>query len=191
MSSAGAEDDLEDVDFSSDGRQDSLPVRASKQRIKQRSQRQLSSKRPPTENDAASAYLISHINQALGLDHDGTGSMSLNATNGQFPSFLENPSGNAPGMGGMQQRQAPSPSMSQQQGLNNATNGVGGAVNGMGVGLPVNAGQQMDVNMVYQKLLDLSEVLRENRERTQGIVAGAEELAVCPVDIRFSCLLPT
>lgn len=189
MSSSAAEDNYEDVDLSSNGRQDSLPVCAPMQRIKARSQRQLSSKRPPTENNPPPAHLISHINEALGLDHDGTGTMSLNATNGQFPSFLENPSGNAPGMGGPQQRQAPSPSMSQQQGLNNATNGVGGAVNGMGMGMPVNAGQQMDVNMVYQKLLDLSEVLRENRERTQGIVAGAEELAVCPVDICFSCLL--
>ena len=59
----------------------------------------------------------------------------------------------------------------------------------MGVGMPVNAGQQMDVNMVYQKLLDLSEVLRENRERTQGIVAGAEELAVCLVDVILRLLL--
>ena len=49
--------------------------------------------------------------------------------------------------------------------------------NGMG-GLPMNAGQQMDVNMLYQKIMELSEALRENRERTQGIIAGAEELAI-------------
>ena len=48
--------------------------------------------------------------------------------------------------------------------------------NGSG-GLPMNAGQQMDVNMLYQKVIELSDVLRENRERTQAIVAGAEELA--------------
>ena len=45
-------------------------------------------------------------------------------------------------------------------------------------GLPLIAGQQMDVNLLYQKVMELSEILRENREKTQGIVAGAEELAV-------------
>jgi len=105
--------------------------------------------------------------------------MNLNAINGSFSAFLETPSVPLVGSGALQPRQAPSPSMAQQQTGNNTINGVGGAVNGlaMAVGMPVNAGQQMDVNMVYQKLLDLSEVLRENRERTQGIVAGVEELA--------------
>lgn len=51
-------------------------------------------------------------------------------------------------------------------------------MNGLNLSMPMNAGHQMDVNMLYQKVLELSEVLRENREKTQGIVAGAEELAV-------------
>ena len=100
--------------------------------------------------------------------------MSLNATNGSFPTFHESPAGNGP-----VQRQAPSPMQQGQQGGNNGVNGAGQVMNGMGAGMPVNAGQQMDVNMVYQRLMELSEVLKENRERTQGIVAGAEELAVC------------
>lgn len=52
-------------------------------------------------------------------------------------------------------------------------------MNGLNLSMPMNAGHQMDVNMLYQKILELSEVLKENREKTQGIVAGAEELAVC------------
>lgn len=52
-------------------------------------------------------------------------------------------------------------------------------MNGLNLSMPMNAGHQMDVNMLYQKVLELSEVLKENRERTHGIVAGAEELAVC------------
>ena len=60
----------------------------------------------------------------------------------------------------------------QQQGNN--VNGNGAGMNGM----PMIAGQQMDVNFLFQKVLELSELLKENRERTQGIVAGAEELAV-------------
>lgn len=87
--------------------------------------------------------------------------MSVNLNN-MFPSFLETPP-NA--------RLPQSPMASQQP------NGNGG-INGMSIGLPLNAGHQMDVNMLYQKVLELSEVLRENREQTQGIVAGAEELAV-------------
>ena len=44
--------------------------------------------------------------------------------------------------------------------------------------MPISAGQQMDVNFLFQRLVELGEVLKENREKTQGIVAGAEELAV-------------
>jgi len=68
--------------------------------------------------------------------------------------------------------------------MNGATNGIGSAAGGSngiaGAGAmgPMNAGQQMDVNFLWQKVLELSEVLRENRERTRGVVEGAEELAV-------------
>ncbi len=69
-------------------------------------------------------------------------------------------------------RLAPSPMQAQQ------ANGNGAGMNGMNVGMPMSAGQQMDVNLLYQKVAELSEVLKENREKTAGIVAGAEELAV-------------
>ncbi|MCJ1474406.1 hypothetical protein MMC13_003064 [Lambiella insularis] len=111
------------------------------------------------------------LNFALGLDRDSNGTMSLNGAGGSFPSFHESPSSNGP-----LQRQAPSPMQAGLQPGNNGVNG-GGPMNGMGIGMPVSAGQQMDVNMMYQKLMELSEVLKENREKTQGIVAGAEELA--------------
>ncbi|KAL8948455.1 MAG: hypothetical protein Q9222_005363 [Ikaeria aurantiellina] len=78
------------------------------------------------------------------------------ASNNLFPSFLDNNSRAAP---------------SQQ------VNGNGGPTSGMNLSMPMNAGHQMDVNMLYQKILELSEVLKENRDKTQGIVAGAEELA--------------
>ena len=84
-------------------------------------------------------------------------------------------SGNSNINNGGPQRQAPSPI---QGNSNNVTNGTGGALNGMNVAMPMGAGQQMDVNLVFQKLVELSEVLKDNREKTAGIVAGAEELAV-------------
>jgi len=57
--------------------------------------------------------------------------------------------------------------------MNNG-NGNGAGMNGM----PMIAGQQMDVNFLYQMVVELSEALKANREETAGIIAGAEELAV-------------
>lgn len=86
-----------------------------------------------------------------------------------FPSFLDT----SPGTGSSNNvpRLAPS-AVAQQQQINN--NGNGSAMNGM----PMAAGQQADVNFLFQKLVELSEVLKENREKTAGIIAGAEELTV-------------
>ncbi|KAL8664519.1 MAG: hypothetical protein Q9168_007887 [Polycauliona sp. 1 TL-2023] len=81
--------------------------------------------------------------------------MSINSNN-LFPSFLDGNSRAPP---------------SQQ------VNGNGGPMNGMNLNMPINAGHQMDVSMLYQKILELSDMLRENREQTSAIVAGAEELA--------------
>lgn len=80
------------------------------------------------------------------------------ANNNIFPSFLDSSGPRGP---------------QQQQNMNNS-NGNGAGMNGM----PMIAGQQMDVNFLYQMVVDLSEALRENREQTAGIIAGAEELAV-------------
>lgn len=90
-----------------------------------------------------------------------------------FPSFLDS----SPGAGNSSSvpRLAPSPiaqQQQQQQQINNNGNGTG--MNG----IPIAAGQQADVNFLFQKVLELSEVLKENREKTAGIIAGAEELAV-------------
>ena len=92
-----------------------------------------------------------------------------NMTN-NFPSFLD--TSPSTGSSSSVPRLAPSPIAQQQQQVNN--NGNGGGMNG----IPMAAGQQADVNFLYQKLCELSEVLRENREKTAGIIASAEELAV-------------
>ena len=92
--------------------------------------------------------------------------MSINNFGNMFTP--ENPANAAP------PRLAPSPMQAQQH----QVNGNGAGMNGMNVGMPMSAGQQMDVNLLYQKVVELSEVLKENREKTAGIVAGAEELAV-------------
>jgi len=91
------------------------------------------------------------------------------ATNNIFSPFLDSTSNTSTTSG----RANPLGGQQQQQSTN--ANGNGAIING----LPMIAGQQMDVNFLYQKVVELSEVLRDNREKVQGIVAGAEELAVC------------
>ena len=49
----------------------------------------------------------------------------------------------------------------------------------MNAGIPLNAGHQMDLHHLYDMVLELSEVLKNNRQMTQSIVSSAEEVMVC------------
>lgn len=68
-------------------------------------------------------------------------------------------------------------------------NGAGMA--GMNAGMPMNAGHQMDLHHLYDMVLELSDVLKNNREMTNSIVATAEEMSVrlrhFPEVFRFVC----
>ncbi|KAF2269822.1 hypothetical protein CC78DRAFT_539746 [Lojkania enalia] len=79
-------------------------------------------------------------------------------------------------------RQAPSPSPSQtsHQGAVHQPNGIGGGaqssipmVNGLASG-----GQQTDLNHLWSVVQQLSQVLEENRQQTQGIVNGVQAIQV-------------
>ena len=48
-----------------------------------------------------------------------------------------------------------------------------------GTGMPMNAGHQMDLHHLYDMVLELSDVLKNNREVTKNIVSSAEEIMVC------------
>ena len=108
-------------------------------------------------------------------------------TSGQPNTSFGSPSTNISlppqGFAGMSQQ----PQQSAPAGPSNANAATGnggvatGALNGL-AGVPMNAGQQMDVNFLYKRVCELSDVLKENRERTQGIIDGAEELAVSEDD---------
>ncbi|EER36511.1 conserved hypothetical protein [Histoplasma capsulatum H143] len=71
-----------------------------------------------------------------------------------------------PVMAGMS-RQIPSPSTPSTQ---------NGGMAPMNVGMPVNAGHQMDLNHLYEMVLELSDVLKNNRDMTKGIIDSAEEI---------------
>lgn len=73
-------------------------------------------------------------------------------------------------------RHTPSPTPS-------APNGAPANVPGMNGGFPMNAGHQMDLNHLYEMVLQLSDVLKNNRQLTRGIVDGAEEVMVCCTQI--------
>ncbi|EEP79596.1 conserved hypothetical protein [Uncinocarpus reesii 1704] len=56
-------------------------------------------------------------------------------------------------------------------------NGVPGAMAGLATGMPMNAGQEMDLNYVYQMITELSELLAHNRDTTRNIIRASEEIA--------------
>ena len=101
--------------------------------------------------------------------NSGTG-MSGNPASGMFSGYAEN-SPNTPNMGNIP-RQSVSPALSHPV---PQVNGGGMAVNGNG---PMNAGHQMDLHHLYEMVLELSEVLKNNREVTKSIVTSAEEIMV-------------
>ena len=118
------------------------------------------------------------IDQILQRLESAGDTMSASSANIMFPSFLDN-SPNPNNMSAVS-RLPPSPiNHGPQQHQTNGANGAGmNGMNGLNMGLPMNAGHQMDVNLMYQRVVELSDLLKENREKTQGIIAGAEELAV-------------
>ncbi|RAL11099.1 uncharacterized protein BO97DRAFT_444044 [Aspergillus homomorphus CBS 101889] len=105
-------------------------------------------------------------------------SMSLNNSGGMpgsnpganmYAGYVDN-AGAGPNMANVP-RQSMSPAMPHTPGQ---VNGAG--LPGMNGGMPINAGQQMDLHHLYDMVLELSEVLKNNRETTKSIVTSAEEI---------------
>ncbi|KAI7973556.1 hypothetical protein EIK77_004162 [Talaromyces pinophilus] len=119
-------------------------------------------------------------------------SMTTNGNNNAaaMGNYMDN-SPNVVNMANMS-RQSMSPSPSQMNGSGGGGGGGGGGAvgggggNGMGNnnnmmmnGLPMNAGHQMDLNNLYDMVVEFSDILKNNREMTRGIVQSAEEIMVC------------
>ncbi|KAH8698438.1 kinetochore complex Fta4 of Sim4 subunit, or CENP-50-domain-containing protein [Talaromyces proteolyticus] len=95
-------------------------------------------------------------------------SMTTNGT--AMGSFMDNsPNVNMANMA----RQSPSPV--PQHGVPQV-NGGGAVGSSMMAGLPMNAGHQMDLNNLYEMVVEFSDIIKHNREMTRGIVASAEEI---------------
>lgn len=107
----------------------------------------------------------------------GNNTHNANTSQGLFTNFLDNSNNNPPSMNMSRQG---TPSSSGQQQVNGAS-----ALPGMGMGMnmPMNAGHQMDVNNLYEMVLELSDVLKNNRDMTKGIINSAEEIMVSVIEV--------
>lgn len=104
-----------------------------------------------------------------------TSSMATNGTgSGNFSGYVENSTG-AMNIPNIPPRQTPSPSPSHTS----VTQINGGGMGAMGAAIPMNAGHQMDLHHLYEMVVELSDVLKNNRDVTKNIVANAEDIVVC------------
>ncbi|KAJ6143586.1 hypothetical protein N7471_003039 [Penicillium samsonianum] len=101
-----------------------------------------------------------------------TSSMATNGTGpGNFSGYVENSTG-AMNIPNIPPRQTPSPSPSHTS----VTQINGGGMGAMGAAIPMNAGHQMDLHHLYEMVVELSDVLKNNRDVTKNIVANAEDI---------------
>ena len=105
-----------------------------------------------------------------------------NAGAGLFTNFFEN---NTLPNSNMTSLPRPSPPSSAP-----GQNGAPGGMTGINAAMTMNAGHQMDLNHLYEMVLELSEVLKNNRDMTKGIINSAEEIMVCfPFSLLIAKLL--
>ncbi|GAQ10665.1 hypothetical protein ALT_7986 [Aspergillus lentulus] len=101
--------------------------------------------------------------------NSGSGIPSNNPGSGMFSNYVDN-TGNSANLPNAS-RQSMSPAMPSPSAQVN-----GGGIPGMNASIPMNAGHQMDLHHLYEMVLELSEVLKNNRETTKSIVSTAEEI---------------
>lgn len=116
---------------------------------------------------------LEDLNRAFALAdmsmNSGAGMASNGPGSGVFTAF-DNSSPN-PNMANIP-RQSMSPALPHPSAQANG-GGMGAAIN---ASMSMNAGHQMDLHHLYEMVLELSEVLKNNREVTKSIVSSAEEV---------------
>ncbi|KAL5049678.1 hypothetical protein BDW71DRAFT_204379 [Aspergillus fruticulosus] len=101
--------------------------------------------------------------------------MSMNSSSGSNPgsgiySSYDNSAAGSSNMPGVPRPPIPSPMATPPPQIN------GGGMAGMNGGVPMNAGHQMDLRHLFDMVLELSDVLKNNRDVTKSIVSSAEEI---------------
>lgn len=110
---------------------------------------------------------------AADLSMNNTAGMAANGSaSGMFSGYVDNSPSNS-NMGSVP-RQSMSPALSHPSAQVN-----GGGMGSFAPGMSMNAGHQMDLHHLYDMVLELSDVLKNNREVTKNIVSSAEDIMVC------------
>ena len=121
---------------------------------------------------------LEELNRAFALADMSmnSGPVSNNGpTNGVYSGFdsaVRLDSGSPSPSGGSMSRQSMSPAPLHPAAQVNGS-GMGAA---LGAAVPMNAGHQMDLHHLYDMVLELADVLKNNREVTKNIVTSAEEI---------------
>ena len=128
--------------------------------------------------EQAKMSFTSGNNNATGNANNNATAASSNAGAPYNNFFEHNNSANATGMAPVSR---PSSASSTPRAATPTGNGGSADMGAPGPVMPQNAGQPMDLNHLYAMVLELSDVLKNNREMTRGIINGAEELMVRPL----------
>ncbi|KAL2813707.1 hypothetical protein BJX63DRAFT_212312 [Aspergillus granulosus] len=112
---------------------------------------------------------LEELNRAFDAATMSLSNSGSNAGSGMFSNYTDNSAAGPSNMAGVPRQPIPSPIATPPQ-----FNGAGMA--GMNGGVPMNAGHQMDLRHLFDMVLELSEVLKNNREMTKSIVSSAEEI---------------
>ncbi|KAL4934598.1 uncharacterized protein BDV17DRAFT_249690 [Aspergillus undulatus] len=93
------------------------------------------------------------------------------AGSGMFSNYGDSPAASPSNLSNVPRQPIPSPIATPPPSQVN-----GGGMTGMNGGVPMNAGHQMDLRHLFDMVLELSDVLKSNRDTTKSIVSSAEEI---------------
>lgn len=105
--------------------------------------------------------------------------MSLNSSgsnssgSGMFSNYTDNSAAGPSNLPSVPRQPIPSPMATPPPQVN------GGGMAGINGGVPMSAGHQMDLRHLFDMVLELSDVLKNNRDMTKSIVSSAEDIMVC------------
>ncbi|KAL3467599.1 hypothetical protein BJX64DRAFT_146068 [Aspergillus heterothallicus] len=123
-----------------------------------------------TPNSKEFASQLEDLNRAFDAATMSLSNSGSNSGPGMFSNYADNSAAGPSSMSGVPRQPLPSPMATPPP----QVNGVG--IAGMNGGVPMNAGHQMDLRHLFDMVLELSEVLKNNREMTKSIVSSAEEI---------------
>ncbi|KAL4970238.1 uncharacterized protein BDV14DRAFT_194940 [Aspergillus stella-maris] len=117
------------------------------------------------------AFDAANMSMNSGPSGNGAGSGNGNVQqSGMFSNYGENAAGSS-NLQSVPRQAVPSPMATPPPPQVN-----GGGMSGMNGGVPMNAGHQMDLRHLLDMVLELSDVLKSNRDTTKNIVSSAEEI---------------